>query len=167
MFRIISFLVSTILLAPALCAEPFWGSKVSQPIDIKPQKLKPGQFFWRGNSVPAGPMMAIVKLTEQKVYVYRNDTLIGISTTSTGKRKRSTPTGVFNVLGKSRFHRSRKYNNAPMPYTHWLTSKGIAMHAGKLPGYPASHGCIRLPSQFARLLFESSSVGMQVIITRR
>lgn len=167
MFRIFSFLVSIVLFAPALFAEPFWGSRTSQAFDIAPQKLKPGQFIWKGNAVPFGPMMAVIRLAEQKVYVYRNDALIGVSTASTGKRRRSTPTGVFSVLGKSRFHRSKKYNNAPMPYTHWLTSKGVAMHAGKLPGYPASHGCIRLPSQFARLLFESSPVGMRVVITRR
>ncbi len=167
MLRTLSFLVSMALFAPTLAAEPFWGSRTSQAFDIAPQKLKPGQFIWKDSTANLGPMMAVVRLAEQKVYVYRSDALIGVSTASTGKRKRSTPTGIFSVLGKSRFHRSRKYNNAPMPYTHWLTSKGVAMHAGKLPGYPASHGCIRLPSQFARFLFESSPIGMRVVITKR
>lgn len=167
MFRIFAFLVSSLLFAPALFAEPFWGSRASQAVDIALHKLKPGQFIWKGNAVPVGPMQAKISISEQKIYVYRNGILIGISTISTGKGRRSTPTGIFTVLGKSRYYRSRKYNNAPMPYTHWLTSNGIAMHAGKLPGYRASHGCIRLPTKFARLLFESSFVGMQVVITHQ
>jgi lipoprotein-anchoring transpeptidase ErfK/SrfK len=167
MFRIFSILILTFFVTPTLVAEPFWGSKISQAIDTAPHKLRPGQFIWKSSAVPLGPMMAVVRLAEQKVYVYRNDALIGVSTVSTGSRKRRTPTGIFTVLNKSRFHRSKKYNNAPMPYAQWLTSKGIAMHAGKLPGYPASHGCIRMPSQFARFLFESSPVGMRVVITPR
>lgn len=166
MFRTFVFLVSTFVFAPALFAEPLWGSKTSQLVDIPPHKLKPGQFIWKGHAVPLGPIKAEINISEQRIYVHRNGVLIGVSTISTGRGRRSTPTGVFRVQGKSRFHRSRKYNNAAMPYTQWLTSKGIAMHAGKLPGYPASHGCIRMPTKFARLLFESSFVGMPVVITR-
>jgi hypothetical protein len=162
----ICFLLSSLLLAPPLLAEPFWGSKASQAVDIPADKLKPGQFIWKGDAVPYGPMRATINIPEQKIYVHRNGILIGVSTISTGRGRRMTPAGHFSVLGKARFHRSKKYDNAPMPFTHWLTSGGIGMHAGKLPGYPASHGCIRMPSKFARLVYESSYVGMPVTITR-
>lgn len=167
MLRRFFLLVFSLLLAFTVCAEPFWGSRTSRPVDTEPSKLKPGQFIWKGdNIVPLGAMSAEVNISEQKIYLYQNSILIGVSTISTGRGRRSTPTGVFTVLGKNRYHRSKKYHNAPMPYTHWLSSEGIAMHAGNLPGYPASHGCIRLPSKFARFLFESSPVGMPVVITK-
>lgn len=159
-------LVFTLLFSPILFGEPFWGSKASQSVDTELSNLKPGQFIWKGDAVPFGPMRAEVRIAEQKIYLYRNGVLIGVSTISTGRFRRSTPTGVFTVRRKNRHYRSRKYDNAPMPYAQWLTSN-IAMHAGKLPGYPASHGCIRLPTRFARLLFESTSVGMPVAISRR
>jgi hypothetical protein len=110
-------------------------------------------------------MQAQISLSDQKMYLYHNGSLMAVSTISTGKGGGSTPTGHFTVLDKNRYYRSKKYEGAPMPYAHWLTSKGIAMHAGNLPGYPASHGCVRLPTEFARLLFESSSIGMPVVIT--
>ncbi len=155
-----------LLFAPILSGEPFWGSKASQPVDTELNSLKPGQFIWKGNGVPFGPMRAEVNIAEQKVYLYRNGILIGVSTISTGRFRRSTPTGAFTVRRKNRYYRSRKYDNAPMPYAQWLTAS-IAMHAGKLPGYPASHGCIRLPTGFARLLFASTSIGMPVAISRK
>ncbi len=166
MFRIFLFWFLTFLcIAPAAFAKPFWSSKASQAEDTALAKLKPGQFIWKDTNVSAGSMKAEVNLSEQKIYLYRNGALVAVSTVSTGKGTRSTPTGIFTVKGKSRYHRSKKYHNAPMPYTHWLTAKNIAIHAGNLPGYPASHGCIRVPTKFARLLFHSSSVGMPVVIT--
>lgn len=166
MLQLLFGLVFTFIIIPMSWAEPFWGSKTSQPLDTLSQKLKPGQFIWKGDSIPAGPTVAEINLAEQRFYLYRNGVLIGLSTTSTGKYKRSTPTGIFSVLSKIRYHRSRKYNNAPMPYTQHITRSGIAMHAGYLPGYPASHGCIRLPSAFAQRLFKSSYIGMPVVISR-
>jgi hypothetical protein len=126
--------------------------------------LNPGQFIWKGDAVPSGPIVVVVSLVEQKVYVYRNGIRIGVSTASTGMPGHGTPTGVFMVLQKDKDHRSKKYNNAPMPYTERLTWDGVALHAGGLPGYPSSHGCIHLPSEFARRLFEVSPKGMTVVI---
>jgi hypothetical protein len=99
------------------------------------------------------------------VMVYRDGVLIAASTISTGSMGRETPTGVFTILEKKVMHRSSTYDNAPMPYMQRLTSKGIAIHAGDLPGYPASHGCIRLPNEFAKLLYGVTEVGTPVMIT--
>ena len=97
--------------------------------------------------------------------VYRDGALIAASAISTGSLGRETPTGVFTILEKKVMHRSTTYDNAPMPYMQRLTSKGIAIHAGDLPGYPASHGCIRLPNEFAKLLYGVTEVGTPVMIT--
>jgi hypothetical protein len=107
----------------------------------------------------------VVSLPEQKAYVYRNGVLIGASTVSTGKKGHETPTGVFTILQKNEDHYSNLYNNAPMPYMQRLTWGGVALHGGNLPGYPASHGCIRLPQQFARLLYGVTRLGMTVVVT--
>jgi hypothetical protein len=108
----------------------------------------------------------IVSLTEQRAYAYRNGILIGVSTVSTGKPGHETPTGVFTILQKDKDHRSSLYNSAPMPYQQRLTWDGVALHAGGLPGYPESHGCVHLPSEFARLLFDNSSMGMVVVVSK-
>ncbi len=112
--------------------------------------LKPGQFTWKPERSPSGPVAIIVSLPEQSVYVYRNGIEIAVSTCSTGKPGHSTPTGVFTILQKDKNHHSSTYNNAPMPNMNRLTWGGIALHAGKLPGYPASHGCVRLPMNSRR-----------------
>ena len=108
--------------------------------------------------------MIVVSLPEQLVHVYRNGVTIGVSTCSTGKPGNRTPTGVFTILQKRAEHYSSTYNNAPMPNMQRLTWKGIALHAGNLPGYPASHGCIRLPIRFSELLFSVTQLGSSVII---
>jgi hypothetical protein len=163
MFRIF-LLVLAFIFAPITVAEPFWGSKASEPVDTDPKKLKAGQFIWKGHDVASGAVVALVSIPEQRLYLYRNGVLIGISTVSTGKRGYGTPVGIFTVLEKDRHHRSRTYDNAPMPYANRLTWQGVALHAGHVLGRPASHGCIRLPSQFARLLFDVSTLGMTVVI---
>ena len=99
-------------------------------------------------------MLVYVDIGRQRATVYRNGVRIGVSTISSGKAGNSTPTGVFTILQKNKDHRSSTYDNAPMPYMQRLTWKGVAMHAGNLPGYPASHGCVRLPLEFAKRLFE-------------
>jgi len=106
----------------------------------------------------------VVSIDAQLAYVYRNGVLTGVSTVSTGKKGHETPTGVFTILQKNKDHFSNIYDNAPMPYMQRLTWGGIALHAGGLPGYPASHGCIRMPSEFARQLFEVTSTGMTVVV---
>ncbi len=110
-------------------------------------------------------MLVIVSLPRQLAFVYRNGVLIGVSTVSSGTKGHATPTGVFTVLQKKVTHHSNLYDSAPMPYMQRLTWDGIAMHAGNLPGYPASHGCIRLPKAFAKLLYSTTKLGMTVVIT--
>jgi hypothetical protein len=143
---------------------PFWGSKASVPIDTPINQLKKGEFLWMGEAVTEGPVVMVVSITEQRGYVYRNGILIGATTVSTGRPGHLTPTGVFTVLQKQKEHRSTIYDGAPMPYMERLTWGGIALHAGGLPGYPESHGCIHLPSEFAQLLFCISPNGMTVVI---
>ncbi len=111
-----------------------------------------------------GPILVLVSLDEQRAYVYRNGIEIGVTTISSGKPGHGTPTGVFVILQKDKNHRSSKYNSAPMPYTQRLTWDGVALHAGGLPGYPSSHGCVHLPSRFSEELFAVSPMGMTVVV---
>jgi hypothetical protein len=128
------------------------------------EALKPGEFIWRPTLSPRGPVVVLVSLPHQLVYVFRNGLAIAVSTCSTGARGHRTPTGVFTILQKRKKHFSSTYNNAPMPNMQRLTWKGIALHAGHLPGYPASHGCIRLPVRFSELVFTVTQHGTPVII---
>ena len=164
MRRLIFVECAALLLAAAASAEPFWGAKSSRPVDTDPAALAPGEFIWAGAAVPSGPIVVIVSLREQRAYAYRNGVRIGVSTVSTGKPGHRTPTGIFTVLQKDPHHHSKTYGNASMPYTERLTWDGVALHAGGLPGYPSSHGCVHLPSEFARLLFSISSLGMTVVV---
>lgn len=145
-------------------AVPFWGAKTSLPIDTPIEKIKPGQFVWMGGAVSAGPAVMVVSIDEQRAFVYRNGVLIGVTSVSTGRPGHLTPTGVFTVLQKQELHHSNLYNGAPMPYMERLTWGGVALHAGGLPGYPESHGCVHLPSEFAKLLYGVSPLGMTVVI---
>src|SRR6478736_641817 len=131
------------------------------------EPLAPGKFVWDAKPAADGPLLVAVNLDEQMAYVYRNGVRIGRSTVSSGKDGYDTPTGVFTILQKKQEHYSKKYNNAPMPNMQRLTWDGIALHAGNLPGYPASHGCIRLPMEFSKLLFGVSSTGVTVVISRK
>ena len=159
-------LVCCLLMPFAADAVPFWGAKQSSSADTPPAALKPGEWIWGGDSKAMGPMAVIVSLTEQRAYVYRNGVLVAVSTVSTGKPGHETPTGVFTILQKDKDHHSSKYNNAAMPYQERLTWDGVALHAGGLPGYPESHGCVHLPSEFARRLFDSTNMGMVVAIAK-
>jgi hypothetical protein len=148
----------------AIAKTPFWGARQSMPAGTPFEDLKQGEFIWLGDAARIGPLLLVVSLDEQRAFVYRNGVLTGVTTVSTGKKGHETPTGVFTILQKNKDHYSNIYDNAPMPYMQRLTWGGIALHAGGLPGYPASHGCIRLPSEFARLLFEVTSTGMTVVV---
>lgn len=141
------------------------GAKSSVVAESDIATLKPGEFLWEPGLAPQGPMTILVNLGVQRAYVYRNGVRIGASTISSGKAGYETPTGVFTILQKDIHHRSKKYNNAPMPYTQRLTWSGIALHAGGLPGYPSSHGCIHLPMAFSKALFQETAMGMTVIVT--
>jgi hypothetical protein len=128
------------------------------------RNLKPGQFTWHPERSPEGPVAIIVSLTDQLVHVYRNGIRIAVSTCSTGKPGHETPTGIFTILQKDKHHRSSTYDDAPMPNMNRLTWSGVALHAGNLPGYPASHGCVRLPLDFSAELFTVTHIGTPVII---
>lgn len=129
------------------------------------ERLKAGQFLWAPQIAPEGPVTIIVSLKTQKAYAYRNGLPIGVSTVSTGRKAYATPTGVFTILQKDIDHKSNLYEDAPMPFMQRLTWGGVAMHGGNLPGYPASHGCIRLPLAFAKLLYGITRLGLTVVIT--
>lgn len=163
--KFISFLsLSLLLFSSVITAEPFWGAKASSPADTLLADLKPGEFIWESKVEPSGPIVIVVSLPEQRAYVYRNGVRIGVSTASTGKKGHRSPTGVFTILNKDRHHHSKTYNNAAMPFSERLTWDGVALHAGGLPGYPSSHGCIHLPSVFAKDLFKITKKGMTVVI---
>jgi hypothetical protein len=145
-------------------AVPFWGAKESSPAETAPADLEQGEFVWNPELAEIGPILVLVSLDEQRAYVYRNGIEIGYTTVSTGRKGYDTPTGVFHILQKDRDHRSSKYNDAPMPFQQRLTWDGVALHAGGLPGYPSSHGCVHLPSKFAEELFAASPMGMTVVV---
>ena len=130
-----------------------------------PLDLKPGEFLWHPEIAPDGPVVLVVSLDEQRAYVYRNGIAIGVSTISSGKPGKDTPTGVFTILQKNKDHKSNLYNNAPMPYMQRLTWDGIALHGGTLPGYPASHGCVRLPHPFAAKVYGITRTGDTVVVS--
>jgi hypothetical protein len=127
--------------------------------------LQPGDFVWAPQLSPDGPALLVVNLATQRAVLFRNGVPIAATTISSGKEGNETPTGVFTILQKHKEHYSNLYNNAPMPNMQRLTWTGIALHAGNLPGYPASHGCIRLPLEFSARLFEVTELGMTVVIT--
>jgi hypothetical protein len=126
--------------------------------------LKPGEYVWAAKPPETGDPHVVVDLVTQMAYVYRGDALIGASTISSAKRGMITPLGKWTVLEKHKFYRSRKYDNAPMPYMQRLDEYGIAFHGGANPGYPASHGCIRLPMKFAEKLYGVTKLGSPVVI---
>jgi peptidoglycan hydrolase-like protein with peptidoglycan-binding domain len=112
------------------------------------------------------PMILVVSLGAQKVDVYRGTTLITSSRVSTGMPGHATKAGVFSILEKRRYHHSNIYSGAPMPWMNRITWSGTALHAGVVPAYPASHGCIRLPFSFAPKLFQVTTVGDNVVVAR-
>jgi len=142
------------------------GKEQSAELELAKQaeKLKPGEWVLKPQIARQGPVLVYVDLSRQLATVYRNGVRIGVSTISSGKDGYETPTGVFTILEKDQDHRSRTYDDAPMPYQQRLTWKGVAMHAGNLPGFPASHGCVRLPMEFAKKLFEITPMGGTVVI---
>ena len=159
-------------LAPIAAALLLSGSALAEQVSLKGRpllqvanKLKPGQYVWEPDRAPSGAALVVVNLHTQRLLFFRNGVPIAASTISSGKTGHETPTGVFTILQKNEKHFSSTYNNAPMPNMQRLTWQGIALHAGNLPGYPASHGCVRLPLAFSKLLFGQTALGMTVVIT--
>lgn len=158
----LALLVAISLPAVAVAQTP----PVVAATDGRIEQLKPGEYLWAPEIAPAGPVTIIVSLKIQKAYAYRNGVAIGVSTVSTGTKGFETPTGIFTVLQKDADHVSNLYKDAAMPFMQRLTWGGIALHAGNLPGYPASHGCIRMPLAFAKALFGITRMGITVVITQ-
>ena len=125
------------------------------PPDTAPEDLENGEYVWDSEAAPSGPLVVLVSLNQQFAYVYRNGILIGYCPVATGKPGHETPTGVFTILEKDKDHVSSIYK-AKMPYTQRLTWRGIALHAGSIPGYPNSHGCVHLPLDFSHLFLNWS-----------
>ncbi len=142
------------------------GAKASSPPEFArlADHLKPGEWVWAPQVSPAGPLLIYVDLSRQLATVYRNGVRVAVSTVSSGKAGHETPTGVFTILQKDADHRSSLYNSAPMPYQQRLTWDGVALHAGGLPGYPESHGCVHLPYEFSRQLFAITTLGATVVV---
>ena len=126
--------------------------------------IKPGQYLWKSRTDATGPAKVVISISDQLAYLYRGDTLIAVASISTGEPGRDTPAGIFEVQDKQLLHRSIKYDNAPMPNMQRITDYGVALHAGFNPGFPASHGCIRLPAPFATKLYGVTQIGTPVLI---
>ena len=181
-----SILVRTSVVALALAAVPVASSAMQQPaapVAVEPVQpvlvvpvgpspaqlaqvqlaadaadLDPGEFVWRPELQASGTVEVVVSIPQQRAYIYRGGNLIGVSTVSTGMAGHRTPTGRYPIMEKRRTHFSNLYNNAPMPFMQRLTMGGIALHAGQIPGYPASHGCVRFPYEMARNVFGVTQV---------
>jgi len=126
--------------------------------------LRPGEYLWVANIPAEGDTKIVADLLTQMAYVYRGEQLIGAASISSGTKGRETPLGFWTILEKKKIYFSRKYDDAPMPFMQRIDSYGIAFHAGKNPGYPASHGCVRLPPKFAERLYTLTKVGSKVVI---
>ena len=129
-----------------------------------PVAMRPGESYWAASIPKDGESKVVIDLMTQRFYVYRGEQLVGMSTISSGKKGKETPLGFWKVFRKQVKGFSRKYDNAPMPFMQMYDEKGIAFHAGALPGYPASHGCVRLPLGFAKKLYGLTKLGTEVII---
>src|SRR3984885_3019387 len=142
------------------------GSKVGSPAELAraADALHAADQAWPAEDAPTGPTLIYVDLSRQPATVYRNGVRIAVSTISSGKPGHETPPGVFTILQKDASHHSKKYNNAPMPFQERLTWDGVALHAGGLPGYPESHGCVHLPYTFSQQLFSITTLGATVVV---
>ncbi len=126
--------------------------------------LEPGKYLWRDVPESAGDERVVISLGDQLAYLYRGDSLMAVASISSGRPGHETPSGEFQILNKERMHHSAKYHNAPMPFSEFFTSYGVALHSGGNPGEPSSHGCVHLPPAFAKKLFTVTDVGTPVLI---
>jgi lipoprotein-anchoring transpeptidase ErfK/SrfK len=154
---------ASVLAAPATAAGSGGGDS-GVAVAGEAATLGPNKFVW-ADGASMQPVSVVISIADQKAYVYRGEKLIAASTVSTGKDGKETPVGVFPILQKEESHKSNLYDSAPMPFMQRLTWDGVAIHAGNNPGFPASHGCIRVPTAFAKKLFAVTSVGSMVEVT--
>ncbi|WP_344693170.1 L,D-transpeptidase family protein [Sphingomonas cynarae] len=167
MNRILSLVAMTtlVLATPAKASNTH---DATMAVETAAATLAPNRFVWPDASLVdpvMRPVTVVVSIPLQRAFVYRGDTLVAASSVSTGKDDKPTPVGIYPILQKNEKHRSNLYNDAPMPFMQRLTWDGIALHAGRNPGFPDSHGCIRLPTEFAKKLFAITDVGTTVVIT--
>jgi hypothetical protein len=155
--------ITLALCAPAHAAT---AAVASGELTAAAATLGAGEYSWDGAAAPfaAGPVTVVVSIPLQQLFVYRGAQLIAVSAVSTGSPGHETPVGEFTVLQKDVSHKSNRYNDAPMPYMQRLTWDGVAIHGGRDPGYPASHGCVRVPLAFARRLYAITSLGAHVSV---
>ena len=147
---------------PALAAST--ATLAAMPIEQAATELLPNQFVWKDNGA-SEPVSIVISLLEQRAFVYRGSTMIAATTISSGKDGKDTPLGTYPILQKNAVHKSSLYDDASMPFMQRLTWDGIAIHAGRNPGFPASHGCIRVPLGFAKQLFGVTTLGTTVTVT--
>lgn len=141
-------------------------SRPSKPYAGKRHKTKRNDIQISKQTAPVGPLQVVVSIAKQRAAVFSKGVRIAEAPISTGVPDHPTPMGIFSVISKSRYHKSNIYSGAPMPYMHRITWSGIVLHQGPLPGFPASHGCIRLPEAFASKLWGISKLGTRVVVTR-
>jgi hypothetical protein len=163
--------------APAEAAAYFWSDNyemmrpepriVAQPPRRKSAKprIPKAEDLAKEARKPQGPLILAISIDRQVLKVYDANGYFAETPISTGMRGHSTPMGVFSIIEKQKFHRSNIYSGAPMPYMQRITWSGVAMHAGVLPGYPASHGCIRMPMSFATKMYGWTRIGARVVVT--
>jgi lipoprotein-anchoring transpeptidase ErfK/SrfK len=166
--------VATVVAAPAKAAPvpapkrakagpPDLNFALNRELPIR-QWLRPGEFAWDDEGVPAGPLTIVVNIRGRVLSAYRSGAEIGRSSLIYGADDKPTPHGEFRILEKDADHKSSLYYSAPMPYALRLTGDGVFLHASQMADDLATHGCVGLPKDFARLLFRAAKVGDRVII---
>lgn len=163
--RRITPLLLAALLSTAVAVPASAGGMDALAITEAAATLPPNRFVWTLEADAPGRVSVLISIPDQRAYVFRGQRLVAASSVSTGSDDRPTPTGTFTILQKKAQHRSNLYDDAPMPYMQRLTWDGVALHAGRNPGFPASHGCIRLPTAFAKKLFDATQLGATVEVT--
>src|SRR5216683_44427 len=136
-----------------------------QPQKARHRQTKKIQAPEKESTKPQGPLIIAISIDKQNLRIFDAKGFFAETPISTGMRGHPTPMGVFSVIQKHKFHHSNIYSNAPMPYMQRITWSGVAMHAGVLPGYPASHGCIRMPMAFAIKMWNWTRLGARVVVT--
>ena len=192
MMKLRAFVAASLLAAMSGCSTtpspPPGPPRIAQPVFVPPQTnyrwtngfsasgfeamhkmigrttLRPAEFHWAPNFPVDGDVAITIDTANQIAFVFKGSQLVGVTNISTGKKGHPTPLGFWTINWKRPMYRSRKYDNAPMPFMQNIDDKGIAIHGGVTPGFPASHGCIRLPMAFAKQLYTLTKPGNKVVI---
>ena len=151
------------MLATASAAPALASDETAVAVETAAATLAPGRYVWTDPGT-AEPVTVVISLPLQRAFVYRGASLMAATAVSTGTDDKPTPTGIYPILQKAEKHRSNLYDDASMPYMQRLTWDGIALHAGANPGFPASHGCVRVPLAFAKKLYGVTTVGTEVTV---